>query len=37
MLASDEVGYMSGAELNIDDGILAGSIVIPPVQKEKQA
>lgn len=30
LLASDEVGYINGAELNIDGGILAGSAVTPP-------
>ncbi|MCC5865379.1 MAG: glucose 1-dehydrogenase [Wenzhouxiangella sp.] len=29
LLASDEAGYMTGAELNIDGGILAGSAVSP--------
>ena len=29
MLASDEAPYMTGAELNIDGGILAGSVAIP--------
>jgi len=29
MLASDEVGYMNGAELNVDGGILAGAVASP--------
>ena len=29
LLASDEAAYMTGTELNIDGGILAGSITIP--------
>jgi 3(or 17)beta-hydroxysteroid dehydrogenase len=29
MLASDEVPYMTGAELSIDGGILAGSAATP--------
>lgn len=29
LLASDEVGYMNGTELNLDGGILAGSVVPP--------
>lgn len=29
LLASDEAGYMTGAELNIDGGILAGSAATP--------
>lgn len=29
MLASDEAAYMTGAELNIDGGLLAGSAVTP--------
>lgn len=32
MLASDEVRYMTGAELNIDGGILAGSTATPSVE-----
>lgn len=36
MLASDEVGYMTGAELNIDGGILAGSAVSPSVKEESK-
>jgi NAD(P)-dependent dehydrogenase (short-subunit alcohol dehydrogenase family) len=37
MLASDEVSYMTGAELNIDGGILAGSAVSPSVDGDKHA
>lgn len=33
LLASDEAAYMTGAELNIDGGILAGSVVVPSVDK----
>lgn len=33
MVASDEVAYMTGAELNIDGGILAGSAVSPSVEE----
>ena len=29
LLASDEAAYMTGAELNIDGGILAGSAALP--------
>jgi len=29
MLASDEAAYMTGAELNIDGGLLAGSAAAP--------
>jgi hypothetical protein len=29
MLASDESGYITGAEINIDGGILAGSAGAP--------
>lgn len=29
LLASDEVGYMTGAELNLDGGLLAGSAATP--------
>jgi NAD(P)-dependent dehydrogenase (short-subunit alcohol dehydrogenase family) len=32
LLASDEAAYMTGAELNIDGGILAGSIAIPKAE-----
>lgn len=32
LLASDEAAYMTGAELNIDGGILAGSVAIPEVK-----
>jgi 3(or 17)beta-hydroxysteroid dehydrogenase len=34
MLASDEVGYMNGAELNIDGGILAGAVAAPASSKQ---
>ncbi len=34
MLASDEVGYMNGAELNIDGGILAGTVAAPAFSKQ---
>lgn len=30
LLASDEVPYMTGAELHVDGGILAGSAAVPP-------
>jgi NAD(P)-dependent dehydrogenase (short-subunit alcohol dehydrogenase family) len=33
MLASDEAGYMNGAELNLDGGILAGSVATPASAK----
>lgn len=29
MLASDESGYLTGTEINIDGGILAGSAGVP--------
>jgi NAD(P)-dependent dehydrogenase (short-subunit alcohol dehydrogenase family) len=29
LLASDEAGYMTGSELNLDGGLLAGSAVTP--------
>jgi NAD(P)-dependent dehydrogenase (short-subunit alcohol dehydrogenase family) len=32
LLASDEAGYMTGAELNIDGGILAGSVAIAQLE-----
>jgi NAD(P)-dependent dehydrogenase (short-subunit alcohol dehydrogenase family) len=32
LLASEEAAYMTGAELNIDGGILAGSVAIPPLE-----
>lgn len=35
MLASDEVAYMTGAELNIDGGILAGSAAPPSTAQDK--
>ena len=31
LLASDEAAYMTGSELNIDGGLLAGSTAIPKV------
>ena len=31
MLASDEAAYMTGAELNIDGGLLAGSVATPEI------
>lgn len=31
LLASDEAGYMTGAELNVDGGLLAGSVASPKV------
>jgi hypothetical protein len=34
MLASDEAGYMNGAELNLDGGILAGSVATPASAKQ---
>jgi len=33
LLASDEAAYMTGAELNIDGGILAGSAATPSVEQ----
>lgn len=33
MLASDEAGYMNGAELNLDGGILAGAVAAPASAK----
>ena len=33
LLASDEVTYMNGAELNIDGGILAGAVAAPAVSE----
>ena len=30
LLASDEAAYMTGSEIHIDGGILAGSSVSPP-------
>jgi NAD(P)-dependent dehydrogenase (short-subunit alcohol dehydrogenase family) len=35
MLASDESAYMTGAELNIDGGILAGSAAAPVVGRDE--
>jgi len=32
LLASDEVAYMTGTELNIDGGMLAGSVAVPVVE-----
>lgn len=32
LLASDEAAYMNGSELNIDGGMLAGSVVRPVAQ-----
>ncbi|ACM20386.1 oxidoreductase, SDR family [Geotalea daltonii FRC-32] len=32
LLASDEAAYMTGTELNIDGGMLAGSVAIPVVE-----
>ena len=32
MLASDEAAYMTGAELNIDGGLLAGSAAAPKTE-----
>ena len=32
LLASDEAAYMTGAELNIDGGILAGSAAAPSAE-----
>ncbi|MFT8423108.1 MAG: hypothetical protein ABF479_06485 [Gluconacetobacter sp.] len=29
MLASDEATYVTGAEINIDGGLLAGSAAVP--------
>lgn len=29
LLTSDEAGYMNGAELNLDGGILAGAVMPP--------
>jgi NAD(P)-dependent dehydrogenase (short-subunit alcohol dehydrogenase family) len=29
LLASDEAAYMTGAEINIDGGLLAGSAAVP--------
>jgi NAD(P)-dependent dehydrogenase (short-subunit alcohol dehydrogenase family) len=36
MLASDEAAYMTGAELNIDGGILAGAAVTPTTTEDKK-
>jgi len=33
-LASDETGYVTGAELNIDGGLLAGSAAAPGVESD---
>jgi 3(or 17)beta-hydroxysteroid dehydrogenase len=32
LLASDEAAYMTGTELNIDGGILAGSAATPAME-----
>ncbi|HLT45421.1 MAG TPA: glucose 1-dehydrogenase [Luteimonas sp.] len=37
MLASDEAGYITGAEINIDGGILAGSAAVPAAQQDAAA
>jgi len=34
LLASDEAEYMTGTELNIDGGILAGSAAAPAAVQE---
>jgi len=36
-LASDEAAYMTGTELNIDGGMLAGSVAIPAVDDRRIA
>ncbi len=30
LLASDDAGYVTGAEFHVDGGILAGSAAVPP-------
>ena len=37
MLASDEVPYMTGSEVNIGGGILAGSVAASPSQSHQVA
>jgi NAD(P)-dependent dehydrogenase (short-subunit alcohol dehydrogenase family) len=32
LLASDEAGYMTGAEITVDGGLLAGSAATPNVE-----
>jgi 3(or 17)beta-hydroxysteroid dehydrogenase len=35
LLASDEASYMTGAELSVDGGILAGSAATPGVENDE--